>query len=41
MDGVQKLDAHLALNQTQKHDGKEGDISPGGTSILGLLGVLH
>ncbi len=47
MDGVQKLDAHVALNQTQEHDGKEGDISPRGTSrenkisILGLLGMLH
>ncbi len=44
---MQKPDAHVALNQTQEHDGMEGDISPCGTSrgnkisISGLLGVLH
>jgi hypothetical protein len=47
VDGVQKPDAHVALNQTQEHDHKEGDISPGETSwgnkisISGLLGMLH
>jgi hypothetical protein len=47
VDGVQKPNAHVALNQTQYHDGEEGDISPSETSrgnkinISGLLGVLH
>ncbi len=47
VDGVQKPDAHVAFNQTQEYDGKECDISLGGTSrgnkisISGLLRVLH